>query len=358
MSAKRRPGPAVVAPPHFAAGSATHVYNLRMATPRKKLEPAPAATRRELYPAIEPYRSGWLRVSTTHEIYWEECGNPRGKPAVFVHGGPGAGADARSRRFFDPGKYRIVVFDQRGCGRSRPHASLEDNTTWHLVADMEKLREHLGIDRWLVFGGSWGSTLSLAYAQTHSKRVTALVLRGIFLLREWEIHWFYQHGANALFPDRWEAYVGAIPLAERDDLVAAFYKRLTSRNRATQLKAAKAWAVWEGSTSYLRINEANVSSWDTDEFAIAVARIECHYFVHRGFFEREDLLLRNVRRIRKIPAVIVQGRYDVVCPMRSAWDLHKAWPEADFRIVPDAGHSALEPGNTHELVSATDRFAR
>ncbi|HEX5650073.1 MAG TPA: prolyl aminopeptidase [Steroidobacteraceae bacterium] len=330
-----------------------------MATPRnKKTDPSRPATRRGLYPEIEPYRSGRLRVSPVHEVYWEESGNPNGKPALFVHGGPGAGADVRSRRFFDPRRYRIVLFDQRGCGRSRPHASLEDNTTWHLVADIEALRKHLGIERWLVFGGSWGSTLSLAYAQAHPKRVTELVLRGIFMLRDWEIHWFYQHGANALFPDRWEHYLAAIPKAERHDLVQAFYKRLTSRNRATQLKAAKAWAVWEGSTSYLHVNEKNIENWNADDFAIAVARIECHYFVNQGFFEREDQLLRGVRRIRHIPAVIVQGRYDVVCPMRSAWDLHRAWPEADLRVVPDAGHSALEPGNTHELVSATDRFAR
>jgi proline iminopeptidase len=222
---------------------------------------------------------------------------------------------------------------------------------------MEQLRKHLGIERWLVFGGSWGSTLSLTYAQSHPKRVTELVLRGIFMLRDWEIHWFYQHGADAIFPDRWEQYVGAIPKAERGDLVQAFYKRLTSPNRATRLKAAKAWAVWEGATSYLHVSEKNIENWNADDFAIAVARIECHYFVNHGFFETDDHLLRGVRKIRKIPAVIVQGRYDVVCPMRSAWDLHRAWPEADLRIVPDAGHSALEAGNTHELVSATDRFA-
>jgi proline iminopeptidase len=322
-------------------------------------KPAPrAAARRTLYPEIEPHRSGMLRVSPVHCIYWEECGNPRGKPAVFVHGGPGAGADPRARRFFDPKKYRIVVFDQRGCGRSTPHASLVDNTTPHLVADMEQLRKHLGIERWLVFGGSWGSTLALAYAQAHPAQVTELVLRGIFMLRDWEIHWFYQHGASAIFPDKFEAYEAGIPQRERGELVDAFYRRLTSRNRATRLKAAKAWAVWEGSTSYLHVNEAAVTSWNADDFAIAVARIECHYFVNKGFFEREDQLLRGVKKIRHIPAVIVQGRYDVVCPMRSAWDLHKAWPEADLRIVPDAGHSALEPGNTHELVSATDRYAR
>jgi proline iminopeptidase len=315
-------------------------------------------TRRTLYPAIEPYRSGYLRVSPLHEIYWEECGNPRGKPAVFVHGGPGAGASPSARGFFDPKRYRIVVFDQRGCGRSRPHASLVDNTTWHLVADMEALRRHLGLERWLVFGGSWGSTLALAYAQAHPQRVSELVLRGIFMLRKAEIDWFYQQGASAIFPDRWQDYVAAIPPRERGDLVAAFYRRLTSPNRATRVRAARAWSVWEAATSFLHTNDDNVSHWGEEDFAVAVARIECHYFVNKGFLAREDQLLRGVRRIRQIPAVIVQGRYDVVCPMMTAWDLHRAWPEADFRVVPDAGHSALEPGNTHELVSATDRFAR
>jgi proline iminopeptidase len=313
---------------------------------------------RTLYPAIEPYRSGYLLVSPLHEIYWEECGNPRGKPAVFVHGGPGAGSSPSARGFFDPKRYRIVVFDQRGCGRSRPHASLEDNTTWHLVADMEALRRHLQVERWLVFGGSWGSTLALAYAQAHPQRVSELVLRGIFMLRKAEIDWFYQQGASAIFPDRWEDYVAAIPPRERGDLVAAFYRRLTSPNRATRVRAARAWSVWEAATSHLHTNDENVARWGEEEFAVAVARIECHYFVNKGFLEREDQLLRGVRRIRRIPSVIVQGRYDVVCPMMTAWDLHRAWPEADFRVVPDAGHSALEPGITHELVSATDRFAR
>src|SRR5512134_2441865 len=333
----------------------------RHAVLAKRKRPAKAKASgglRTLYPAIKPYKTGMLRVSDTHEIYWEECGNPKGKPAVFVHGGPGAGADARSRRFFDPRRYRIVVFDQRGCGRSRPHASLEDNTTWHLVADMEALREFLGIERWLVFGGSWGSTLSLAYAQAHPKRVTELVLRGIFMLRDWEIHWFYQHGAGALFPDHWENYLKAIPRAEHGDLVTALYKRLTSRSRAVQLKAAKAWAEWEAATSYLLINEQNIASWNADDFAIAVARIECHYFVNQGFFEREDQLLRGVKRIRHIPGVIVQGRYDVVCPMRSAWDLHKAWPEAKLVVVGDAGHSMTEPGIRSALIEETERFAR
>ena len=317
-----------------------------------------AATRRTLYPAIEPYRSGWLRVSPLHEIYWEESGNPKGKPALFVHGGPGAGADPRSRRFFDPKRYRIVVFDQRGCGRSRPHASLEDNTTWHLVADIERLRKFLGIERWLVFGGSWGSTLALAYSQAHPRRVSELVLRGIFMLRKWEIDWFYQDGAGALFPDRWENYLAAIPSRERGDLVAAYYRRLTSPNRATRVRAARAWSIWEAATSHLLMNDANIDKWGEEDFAVAVARIECHYFVNKGFLRREDQLLRGVARIRHIPCVIVQGRYDVVCPIRTAWDLHRRWPEADFRIVPDAGHSALEPGNTHELVGATDRYAR
>jgi len=301
---------------------------------------------------------GHLKVPGGHRIYWEECGNPRGKPAVFVHGGPGAGADARSRRFFDPRRYRIVVFDQRGCGRSRPHASLEQNTTWDLVADMERLREHLEIGQWLVFGGSWGSTLSLAYAQSQPERVTELVLRGIFMLRRKELLWFYQEGASAIFPDRWESYLAAIPPRERKDLMRAFYRRLTGPDRKAAVAAARAWAVWEGATSFLHTDEELVAKFGEDRFALAFARIECHYFVNRGFMKKESQLLDGVDRIRHVPAVIVQGRYDVVCPMMSAWDLHKAWPEADFRVVPDAGHSALEPGITHELITATDRFAR
>ncbi|HKE95709.1 MAG TPA: prolyl aminopeptidase [Povalibacter sp.] len=323
----------------------------------KRKRPARAATGlRGLYPAIEPNRSGYLRVSDIHEIYYEECGNPRGKPAVFVHGGPGAGCDNRARSFFDPDAYRIILFDQRGCGRSRPHASLVDNTTWHLIADMEALRASLGIERWLVFGGSWGSTLALAYAQTHPQHVSELVLRGIFTLSQFELRWFYQEGASALFPDRWESYIAAIPQAERGDLIQAFYKRLTSDNRQTRVNAARAWSIWEAATSYLRVNDDNVNKWSEEDFAVAVARIECHYFVNRGFLETEDQLLRNVGHIRQIPAVIVQGRYDVVCPMQTAWALHRAWPEADFHVVPDAGHSAFELGNTHALIAATDRF--
>lgn len=322
---------------------------------RKHLK-KPVTRLRGLYPPVEPQASGYLRVSETHEIYWEECGNPKGKPAVFLHGGPGAGADVRARRFFDPDAYRIIVFDQRGCGRSRPHASLIDNTTWDLVSDIERLREFLQIEKWLVFGGSWGSTLSLAYAQAHPERVSELVLRGIFLLRRWELEWFYQRGASTIFPDRWEHYIAAIPMGERTDLISAFYRRLIGEDREQQVAAARAWSVWEAATSFMHTNEDNIAKWDEENFAIAVARIECHYFVNRGFFEDENQLLRNMECIRHTPAVIVQGRYDVICPMQSAWDLHKAWPEAELRIVPDAGHSAFEPGNTHELICATDRF--
>ena len=315
-----------------------------------------SAALRTLYPASRARASGYLRVSTLHEIYWEEYGNPNGKPAVFLHGGPGAGAGDTAHCFFDPAIYRIVVFDQRGCGRSKPHASLIDNTTWHLVSDIERLREQLGINKWLVFGGSWGSTLALAYAQTHPQRVTALVLRGIFMLRHWELQWFYQQGASAIYPDRFAAYVAAIPSDERHDLIAAFYRRLISDDKVEQLNAARAWSIWEASTSFLHPNQSNIDNWGEPEFAIAVARIECHYFVNRGFLAQDDQLLRDVHKIRHIPAVIVQGRYDIVCPMQSAWDLHQAWPEAELHIVDAAGHSAYEPGNTHELVTATDKF--
>lgn len=313
--------------------------------------------RREFYPEIEPYETGRLPVGDGHELYFEQCGNPSGKPVVFLHGGPGAGCSTSARRFFNPEKYRIVLFDQRGCGRSTPHASLVANTTWHLVADIERLRNHLAIDRWQVFGGSWGSTLALAYAQTHPQRVTQLVLRGIFMLRRWELEWFYQSGADAIFPDAWDDYLAAIPEVERGDMMSAYHRRLTSPDPKVQLEAAKAWSVWEGRTSYLLQDPGHVEDSAADMFALAFARIECHYFVNGGFFDRDDQLLANAYRLKGIPAVIVQGRYDVVCPLRSAWDLHQAWPEADLRIVPDAGHSALEAGNTHELILATDRFA-
>jgi proline iminopeptidase len=315
---------------------------------------------RTLYPPVETYDTGMLRVSGLHEIYYEQSGNKRGQAALFLHGGPGGGTDPRMRQFFDPKRYRIVLFDQRGCGKSRPNASLVDNTTWHLVEDMEKLRKHLGIEKWLVFGGSWGSTLGLAYAQTPPERVTALVLRGIFLLRRWELEWFYQDpgGAAALFPDLWEKYVEPIPEIDRADMMRAYYERLTSDDPDVLKRAAKAWSIWEGATSFLRLNPDYVAKFEQDEYAAAFARIECHYFVNGGFLRSDTELLENAGRLRDIPGVIVQGRYDVVCPMRSAWDLHRAWPEATLRIVPDAGHSAFEPGITHELITATDRFAR
>jgi len=320
----------------------------------------PADGRRSLYPEIEPYDSGSLKVSALHTLYFEQCGNPRGKPVVFLHGGPGGGTEAKHRRYFDPAVYRIVLFDQRGCGRSTPFASLEDNTTWHLVADMEKLREHLAIEKWQVFGGSWGSTLALAYAETHPARVTELVLRGIFLLRREELLWFYQEGASWLYPDAFEDYLGHIPAAEQGDLMSAYYKRLTSADPAVQSAAAKVWSVWEGRTSCLIPNAELIARTAGDEFALAFARIESHYFVNAGWLTdgRELLAPANVDKIRNIPGVIVQGRYDVVCPAKSAWDLHRAWPEADLRIVPDAGHAASEAGIVHELVAATDRFRR
>lgn len=312
--------------------------------------------RRNLYPEIEPYRTGWLQVSDLHKIYFEESGNPRGKPVLFVHGGPGGGTQPTQRRFFDPVAYRIVLFDQRGCGKSTPHASLIENTTWHLVADMEQLREYLDIPRWQLFGGSWGSTLALAYAEEHPDQVTELVLRGIFLLRSQEIEWTYQRGADAIFPDAWEEYLAPIPVNEHDDLLHAYYARLTSDDPPTRLSAAKAWSVWEGKTSCLHPNPDIITRSVDDEFALARSRIECHYFVNGAFFNHDGQLLTNVDRIRHIPTVIVQGRYDIVCPMTSTWALHRAFPEADLRIVPDAGHAATEPGNLHELIEATDRF--
>src|SRR5688572_25873303 len=285
---------------------------------------------RSQYPEIEPFDTGFLAVDGRHRLFYEQCGNPQGKPVVMLHGGPGAGCGARMRRFHDPARYRIILFDQRGCGRSTPHASLRDNTTWDLVADIERLREHLRIDRWQVFGGSWGSTLALAYAETHPDRVTELVLRGIFMLRRRELEWFYQDGASALFPDAWEEYVSAIPEAERGDLMRAYHARLTHPDPRVQLIAARAWSRWEASTSFLTPNRDFIAQVSVDSFAIAFARIESHYFAHDGFFDRDDQLLEDIGRIRDIPAVIEQGRYDVVCPMMSAWDLHKSWPEAEF----------------------------
>ncbi len=315
------------------------------------------STLRSFYSDIQPYRTGFLQVSPLHSIYFEESGDPQGKPVVFLHGGPGGGTSPKQRRFFDPARYRIVLFDQRGCGNSRPHASLEDNTTWHLVADIEALREHLGISRWQVFGGSWGSSLALAYAELHPDRVSELVLRGIFLLRRWELEWFYQRGTSALFPEAFEPFRELIPEAERGDLIAAYYRRLTSEDPLTRLEAARTWSVWEASTSHLLQDPEYMASAAGTEFSLAFARIEAHYFMNAGFLRHENQLLDDVAKIRHLPCVIVQGRYDVVCPVQSAWDLSRVFPEADLRIVAAAGHSGFEAGIVHELVSATDRFA-
>ncbi|HEX8138602.1 MAG TPA: prolyl aminopeptidase [Pyrinomonadaceae bacterium] len=309
-----------------------------------------------LYPPIKPYDQGRLAVSPVHTIYYEQCGNPEGEPVLFLHGGPGGGLTPEYRRFFDPEAYRIVLFDQRGAGQSTPHASLEENTTWHLVSDMERLREHLGLAGWMIFGGSWGCTLALAYAQTHPDKTRALFLRGIFLCRPKEIQWFYQEGASAIYADVWEEYVKVIPEAERGDMLSAYYRRLTSEDEAVRLEAARAWSIWEGSTSKLYPDPHVIDHFGEPEFALAFARIECHYFMHNAFFDTDNYLIEQVGKIRHIPAVIVQGRYDVVCPMMSAWELHRAWPEAEFHLIPDAGHSVMEPGITSALVEATDRF--
>ncbi len=314
-------------------------------------------TRSELFSPIEPFESGFLKVSSLHEVYYEIAGNPNGKPVVVCHGGPGGGVTPSMRRYFDPTRYRIVLFDQRGCGRSTPRAELRENDTWALIGDMETLRQRLGIDRWQVFGGSWGSTLALAYAQKHPDRVTELVLRGIFTLRRSELLWFYQEGANWIYPDAWEAFIEPIPGAERDDLIQAYYKRLTGDDPELRLRAAQAWSAWEGGTVSLNPSRERIEVFSSPAFALSFARIECHYFVNGGFFETDDQLIRNVGKIRHIPAVIVQGRYDVVTPLRTAWELHRAWPEASFEVVGDAGHAASEPGIIDALVRATNRFA-
>ena len=313
---------------------------------------------RTLYDAIEPYDSGHLSVSAVHELYYEQCGNPKGKPVVFLHGGPGAGLIPDYRRFFDPEAYRVILFEQRGAGRSKPHASLDDNTTWHLVEDIEKIREHFGVEQWQVFGGSWGSTLALAYAETHPETVSALVLRGIFLCRPKEIRWFYEdcQGASAIFPETWEQYVRIIPEAERGDMIRAYYRRLTSDDASVRLEAAQAWSVWEASALRLLPDQKMIDDFSEPDMATALARIECHYFVNNCFFDTDNYLLEHVNRIRHIPAVIVHGRYDIVCPVMNAWDLHRAWPEATLKIIPDAGHAATEPGIADALVQATDSF--
>ena len=310
----------------------------------------------DLYPDILPYAVHRLAVDDRHSLCVEECGTAKGIPALFLHGGPGAGCEPYHRRFFDPARYRIVLFDQRGAGRSQPHADLTDNTTWHLVADIERIREHLGIDRWLVFGGSWGSTLALAYAQRHPERVRALVVRGIFLCRDEEIGWFYQEGASRVFPDYWEAFVAPVPPAERHDLLRAYHRLLTGEDDIARMAAAKAWSTWEGRTATLLPNAAVVKHFGDPHVALALARIECHYFVNQAFL-RPGQLLDDARRLAGIPGVIVHGRYDLICPFENAWALHRAWPGSELVAVPDAGHAASEPGIRSALVAATDRFA-
>ena len=316
---------------------------------------------REPYPEVEPYDFGWAEVGDGQRVYWEVCGNPAGKPVVFLHGGPGGGCSTSNRRLFDPGRYRIVLFDQRGCGRSTPHAAdigtdLSVNTTWHLVADIEFLRTMLGVEAWQVFGGSWGSGLALAYAQAHPERVTELVLRGIFTLRPSELAWYYQSGASMLFPDLWEDFTAPIPAGERGDMIAAYHRRLNDPDPAVRVPAARAWSVWEGSTVTLRPDAAMARAFGEERYALAFARIENHYFVNGGFFTEEQLIA-GAGRLAGIAGVIVQGRYDVATPPVTAWELHRAWPEADFHLVDAAGHASSEPGIRDLLLQATDRFA-
>ena len=313
-------------------------------------------TSRELHPTIEPFQSGMLDTGDGHQIYWELSGKPEGKAAVFLHGGPGAGCSPDHRRLFDPLRYCVLLFDQRGCGRSKPAASLENNTTWHLVEDIERLRTMLGIEKWLVFGGSWGSTLALAYAQTHTERVSALIVRGIFTLRREELLWYYQEGASWLFPDLWEGFVAPIPEEERGDLISAYRKRLVGDDQAEQMACARAWSLWEGQTIRLLPDAANSAKHSNDAFSLAFARIENHFFVHEGWMD-EGQLLRDAHKLADLPGVIIQGRYDVCTPAKTAWALHKAWSQADFHLVNDAGHAFNEPGILTRLLDATDRFA-
>lgn len=308
------------------------------------------------YPPRELFNEGFVATGDGHSLYFAECGNPDGEPALIVHGGPGGGCNPAMRRFHDPRHYRIILLDQRGCGRSMPNASIENNTTWHLVDDIEHLRCHLELPRWQLFGGSWGSTLALAYAVTHPDRVSALVLRGIFLLRKSELLWFYQDGCSALFPEAWEAFERVIPPDERGDMIGAYYRRLTDPDPRVHIPAAEAWSVWEGTTLSLIEDPVRVRSFANPAYALAFARIECHYFVNAGFFTEDGALLKQAHRLAGIPGVIVHGRYDVVTPVRNAWDLKKVWPSAELRIVPDAGHAMTEPGIIHELVRATSHF--
>lgn len=313
--------------------------------------------RRALYPPIEPYQTGYLSVQGGHQIYWEECGNPNGKPILFLHGGPGMGTMPYQRSFFNPKLYRIILFDQRGCGKSLPFSKLEQNTIWDLVADIELLRKHLGVERWVVFGGSWGSTLGLTYAIQHPQPVKGLILRGIFLCRPKEIQWYYQTGADQIYPDEWEKYIAPIPVTERGDFVKAYYKRLISTDEEERKMAAQAWSGWEGSTSKLLFDPALFADFTGDKLADSIARIECHYFVHNSFFETDNWIIENIQAIRNIPCILIQGRYDIPCPMKSAWELHRAWPEAELLIIPDAGHASTEPGILDALIRATDHFS-
>lgn len=313
--------------------------------------------RHGLYPPLMPYREHRLAVGNGHVIHVEECGNPSGLPVLVVHGGPGGGSNPTMRRYHDPVLYRIILFDQRGCGRSTPHAGLDHNTTPELIADMEIIRATLGIERWQLFGGSWGSTLSLAYAQTYPERVTALILRGIFLLTDPELKWFYQNGCSWIYPEAFAEYQSLIPEAERGNMIAAYHRRLVGSDAGQQLAAAKAWSIWEGRTLSLIAEPDRIERFAADSYALAFARIECHYFINRGFFAHEGELLLNASRIAGIPGVIVHGRYDVVTPVQSAVRLHQAWPKSQLRIVPDAGHAMTEPGITHELIRATRQFA-
>lgn len=311
---------------------------------------------RQFYPEIEPYQKFRLKVSDLHELNIEQVGNPMGYPILFLHGGPGGGINSDHRRYFDPDFYRVILFDQRGCGESTPFAELKENTTWDLVSDIEKIRQHLGIQKWHVFGGSWGSTLALTYAVTHPEKVSSLILRGIFLCRPSEIKWFYQEGASQIFPDAWESYFNHIPDSERDDFVKAYYKRLTDPNEKIRLAAAQIWSQWEMATSYLIQKKEAVEEMEDPARALPFARIESHYFVNNAFFPTDNYILENIQKIRKIPGIIVQGRYDVVCPARSAWDLHKVWPESELNIIANAGHAASEEATRSALLEATDRL--
>ena len=311
----------------------------------------------ELFPNIEPFNTFHLPVSDLHTIYVEESGNKNGKPVIFLHGGPGGGVDPKYRRYFNPDKWRIIMFDQRGCGKSTPFAELKENTTWDLVDDIEKIRNHLSIDNWVVFGGSWGSTLSLAYSQTYPNSCKGLILRGIFLVRKKEIDWFYQEGANNIFPDRWESFSAPIPVEKRDNLMQAYYEILTGDDYSKKIEAAKAWSTWEGSTVRLMQDKNFISDFSDEKFAEAFARIECHYFMNNCWFNSNNHLIENVDKIRHIPGVIIHGRYDIICPVVQAWDLHQAWPEADLHIIPDAGHSIFEEGIKDKILEYTEKFS-